>query len=162
MLAVCLFFVYLQHMNKVRTKIHENTEAAKRDPRRLEQIRARRKLGYSYIPGQIMVDFIYESWTIDQKKEPTQEDHLNKLRKRLGYSRLPWPWAVTRIWVYFLIFLTYAHAIVWVRRPTQLPGLVWLGAEYYEESIQMLMPLYRMQFQLSLIIWSRLPTILQW
>ena len=87
----------------------------------------------------------------DQKNAHHQQQLL-RFRRRMGDSIFPWPWAFTRIMVYFLVFLTYFHAFLWGGFKEELIEQLWKVADTVSS----------LHIQITFLVWSRLPTILQW
>ena len=96
--------------------------------------------------------WIYESFIETSYQKNTQhQQQLLRFRRRMGYSIFPWPWAFTRTVVYFLVFFTYFQAILWVLFEDELIELFWESTDRWSS----------LHFQVTFMIWSRLPTILQ-
>ena len=96
--------------------------------------------------------WIYESFIkTSYQKNAQHQQQLLRFRRRMGYSIFPWPWAFTRTVVYFLVFFTYFQAVLWVLFEDELLELFWESADRWSSS----------HFQVTFMIWSRLPTILQ-
>ena len=96
--------------------------------------------------------WLYETWKLGENIPATPEGQLLRLKRRLGYSIFPWSRACTKIIVYLLMFFTYSQAIVWLVIGDELIQQFW-------ETIGMLS---QGLFQISFMVWSCLPAILQW
>ena len=94
----------------------------------------------------------HKLWQINNKQEAVHEYQLFRLKRRLGYPILPLPWAYTRFLIYFSIFFTYSKAILWI----------WFGDVMMEEFLEVIGLIQPRVFQLTFMVWSRLPTMLQW